>query len=507
MINNKLTILLVEDDSLLAMTESHWLTRAGYSVIHSISGESAIETVKDKKNRIDLILMDINLGSGMDGTKAAREILEENDLPLLFLSSHTEKEVVEKTQQITSYGYVIKDSKDVVLLASIKMAFKLHQANKQLRDKEKALKESQGRLQRAEFISKIGHWEYQPDSITMIAFVGAAKIYELSENKVHLSEIRKRTLPEYHALLDSAMKNLIEFNHPYDVEFKVMRPTDGKIVDIHSIAEYDKEENKVFGTIQDITDQKSAEATLEESEEKFRAIFESNSSAIAIIDWDTTFIMVNKAFCRMSGYSQNEIIEMNWTQLLPPEDLKRMKEYNLQRKLNPKSVPDNYEFNFYTKNGEIRIAQIFINTIQITQKIVASFIDITERIKAEKEIENSLSILETTLDSTVDGILVINNSGKIVKYNKKFAELAYIPDGALSLNDNKKVIDFIIDNVKNPETFRKKIDQLLSNPDTVSFDIIEFKDGRIFERYSNPQLINGKVVGRVLDFRDVTEKN
>jgi CheY-like chemotaxis protein len=72
-----MTILLVEDESLLALTESYW-PRAGYFVIHSLNGENAIEKVKDKKNQIDLILMDINIGSGMDGTEASQEILKEN---------------------------------------------------------------------------------------------------------------------------------------------------------------------------------------------------------------------------------------------------------------------------------------------------------------------------------------------------------------------------------------------------------------------------------------------
>lgn len=151
------TLLLVEDDSLLAMTETRWLSKAGYKVIHVPTGEKAVDTVKSNKDEIDLILMDINLGSGIDGTEAAREILCENDIPLLFLSSHTEKEVVEKTEKITSYGYVVKDSKEVVLLASIKMAFKLFNANKALREKEKALLESQARLKRAEFVSQAGN--------------------------------------------------------------------------------------------------------------------------------------------------------------------------------------------------------------------------------------------------------------------------------------------------------------------------------------------------------------
>ena len=86
-----------------------------------------------KHDEIDLVLMDIDLGKGMDGTQAAKAILEHRDIPILFLSSHTESDVVEKTEKITSYGYVVKNSSITVLDASIKMAFKLFEANGKLK--------------------------------------------------------------------------------------------------------------------------------------------------------------------------------------------------------------------------------------------------------------------------------------------------------------------------------------------------------------------------------------
>jgi DNA-binding NarL/FixJ family response regulator len=76
--------------------------------------------------------MDINLGPGIDGTDAAQAILVEHDIPVLFLSSHTEPEVVEKTEGITSYGYIVKNSGEMVLFASIKMAFRLFESKKAL---------------------------------------------------------------------------------------------------------------------------------------------------------------------------------------------------------------------------------------------------------------------------------------------------------------------------------------------------------------------------------------
>ena len=91
----------------------------------------------EKTPAIDLILMDINLGKGMDGTEAAAIILRQRDLPVVFLSSHMEPEIVAKTEKITSYGYVVKDSSITVLDASIKMAFKLYKAEEKLRDRNK----------------------------------------------------------------------------------------------------------------------------------------------------------------------------------------------------------------------------------------------------------------------------------------------------------------------------------------------------------------------------------
>jgi CheY-like chemotaxis protein len=121
------TILLVEDDVLIAMGEQIILEKAGYQVILASSGEKAVKAVETTPG-IDLILMDIDLGEGIDGTEAAAIILQDRDLPVVFLSSHIEPEIVEKTEKITSYGYIVKNSGDTVLLASIKMAFKLFDA-------------------------------------------------------------------------------------------------------------------------------------------------------------------------------------------------------------------------------------------------------------------------------------------------------------------------------------------------------------------------------------------
>lgn len=126
-------ILLVEDEKITALIEKNILENNNFSVVIARSGEEAIEAV-NKHSDFDLVLMDIDLGKGLDGTAAAEHILKYNDLPLIFLSSHTEPEIVKKTEGITSYGYILKNSGETVLIAAIKMAFRLYDSH--IREKE-----------------------------------------------------------------------------------------------------------------------------------------------------------------------------------------------------------------------------------------------------------------------------------------------------------------------------------------------------------------------------------
>ena len=101
----KKTILLVENEALIALDESEMLEASGFRVIVAESGEDAVAVVRSDPS-VDLVLMDVDLGGGMDGTDTARVILAERDIPVVFLSSHTEKELVERADAITSAAIV-----------------------------------------------------------------------------------------------------------------------------------------------------------------------------------------------------------------------------------------------------------------------------------------------------------------------------------------------------------------------------------------------------------------
>jgi two-component system cell cycle sensor histidine kinase/response regulator CckA len=131
--------------------------------------------------------------------------------------------------------------------------------------------------------------------------------------------------------------------------------------------------------------------------------------------------------------------------------------------------------------------------------------DITERKMMEEALKESVSLLQATLESTADGILVVDRSGKISSYNKRFTKMWSIPADVVASRNDDLVINYVLEQLKDPEAFVAKVRELYDHPDEKSFDVLEFKDGRIFERYSRAQRVDGIPVGRVWSFRDVTE--
>jgi PAS domain S-box-containing protein len=132
--------------------------------------------------------------------------------------------------------------------------------------------------------------------------------------------------------------------------------------------------------------------------------------------------------------------------------------------------------------------------------------EIIERKKAEEEIKHSVSLLDATLESTADGILVVDREGKIEKFNRKFVQMWRIPESILASKDVDRALAFALDQLKEPEGFLKKVRGLYNLPEAESYDVLEFKDGRVFERYLQPQRIGDQIIGRVSSFRDVTER-
>lgn len=125
--------------------------------------------------------------------------------------------------------------------------------------------------------------------------------------------------------------------------------------------------------------------------------------------------------------------------------------------------------------------------------------------RSATELEQSLSLLRATLESTADGILGVDLLGNILTYNQKFVEMWNIPPALLNAPQSKR-LQFLKDSLKDPQGYIQRIRELNAKPESEAYDLIELKDGRVFERYSLPQRVGENIVGRVWSFCDITER-
>jgi PAS domain S-box-containing protein len=137
---------------------------------------------------------------------------------------------------------------------------------------------------------------------------------------------------------------------------------------------------------------------------------------------------------------------------------------------------------------------------------VVSAHDIRPRIAAELEQKETLSLLSSTLNATDDGIIVVDSSRKTTVFNRRFAEMWHIPERVLVGIDSVERLDMIREQLLDPEEFEKMVEEIYGDPEIESHDLVEFKDGRMFERSSKPSRVDGETVGRVWTFHDVTQQ-
>lgn len=130
-----------------------------------------------------------------------------------------------------------------------------------------------------------------------------------------------------------------------------------------------------------------------------------------------------------------------------------------------------------------------------------------EILEKNTELEKSLSLLRATLESTADGIMMVNGHGAVVDWNQKFVEMWRIPSHLLECGKESMSFDYILEQLIDPQSLISDVQYLYKNPEWQGeLPELFFKDGRIFERFTQPQRVGSHIVGRVYSFRDVTQK-
>ena len=248
-------------------------------------------------------------------------------------------------------------------------------------------------------------------------------------------------------------------------------------------------------------------ASIAESERRNRSLVEGSPNWISLLDSNGRYLVINQAGLTALGVTEEDIIGTNFSDSWPDE-IKSEVEAGIKKTL--QGVQYSFEGEYICSDGNIIVWSVVLNPIvgqdgHIRQLVTIAG-NITQRKRAEQELERSLSTLRATIESTADGILVTDSQGMIITLNQLFTSIWCIPESIIELHDGKKALPYILDQLADAEAFQSKMDNLYNEPNSDSYDILHLIDGRIIECYSLPQAINGVNAGRVWSFRDVTER-
>lgn len=164
----------------------------------------------------------------------------------------------------------------------------------------------------------------------------------------------------------------------------------------------------VYGIAENITELKKAQDALQESEQRYRSLFENNPVAVYLQDLNGRFMSVNDATCRITGYSREEILALSPKKVIVPEDM----ETGRQRFIEAiRGKPQTYEQTIINKSGNRIHLNVTNISVKVNEKIVGVYSvseDITERKKAEADLKSALGVINATLESTIDAIAVMS---------------------------------------------------------------------------------------------------
>lgn len=429
--NIQKTILLVEDEIIIAMDQSQTIKGFGcYDVIIANNGEKAIERALNNEN-ISLVLMDVDLGKGLDGPQAAQKILEKRNIPIVFLTSHSEKEFVNSVKEITRYGYVIKNSGDFVLQTSIEMAFELHEARKISEEKAEYFNVTLQSIGDAVIATDINGYitlmNNTAERLTGWSFAEA-------ENRP-VTDVLKILNSETYSIVDNPVKLVIDKGKTVGLaNHTVLVSRNGNKYQISdSAAPIRDKENNIYGVIlvfSDVTEKYNAEV---EREQYFK-LFQNSFDLMCIADAGGTFLKLNPAFIKTLGYSEAELIAKPYVNFIHPDDKQlTLDEMASQQQ---KGFTFNFENRYMCKDGTFRWLSwraIFNKDEGLTY---ATASDITERKQAEAEREQYFKLFQTSSDL----MCMADPNGAFKKTNPAFTQtLGYSEEELIA----KPFIEFV----------------------------------------------------------------
>jgi diguanylate cyclase (GGDEF)-like protein/PAS domain S-box-containing protein len=256
--------------------------------------------------------------------------------------------------------------------------------------------------------------------------------------------------------------------------------------------------------VRDVTDRRRFEVAHDDVD-RFRSILQNSAYVSMWVTAEKMIASVSAALTRLFGHDPEAVEGTPLVDLFDPESRDEI-EQALDSAGSATTITAKC-----LSHGRDRVVPVELTIVSLMRDptlsgYVVSMRDLSELAKAESEVRAAVSLLTAALESTADGLLVVDGEGQIVSYNQRFAEMWRIPSEILDHRDDSAALAFVGAQLVDPDSFLEGVRQLYENRESQSFDTLTFLDGRTFERYSKPQRVGDEIVGRVWSFRDVSDR-
>jgi diguanylate cyclase (GGDEF)-like protein/PAS domain S-box-containing protein len=269
-------------------------------------------------------------------------------------------------------------------------------------------------------------------------------------------------------------------------------------------------EGAVLFSMRDLTDRRRFEVARDEVA-RFRSLVHNAAAITMLISPQGEIESASAALTRMLGHDPEHCEHRPLAAIVAEEDRPALQFAMQQSSISATAAhPVRVEVRLLRHGGTESVPFELSVVNLVDDPVVGGFVltahDITARTEAEHELRGALSLLRATLDSTADGLVVVDANGNITSINGRMAEMWMLPESFWTNPASRPALTAILDQLIDPHIFMAKIEELARHPEIETTDLLEFKDGRVFERFSKPQIVDGEVVGRVWSFRDSTER-
>lgn len=436
-----------------------------------------------------------------------------------FESRHRRKDGQEFPVEIRLSPF--SQNEDRLSVASVRDITERQQAEEKLRHQQALLQESQS-------LSNLGsfEWDIRLKRLTWSDELYRIFGYEPGECDVTLERFLAHVHPDDRQKIEGAILTASTSGAAYRTEERIRR-VDGTERTLTSVGKVLTDENgaptKIIGACQDVTEQKRAAADLESSQRLVSALSQASPLTVYVFDaLQQRILYSNYQLLRDLGYT-DIALTWGWNQissLIHEEDLPRIFQMLSRWENVEDGVILESEYRLRDSSGHWRWIAGRDTILERTpdgkvSQVIGTAHDITSRKESELQMQQTVSRMLATLESTADGILVVDLEGRILDFNRQFLRTWGMPPELIQEGRHEDLVatfnehdgmQQVLQQLKDPDTFIQRVTEIYSTPDVATFDVIEFRDGRVVERYSQPQRINSQPVGRVWSFRDVTAR-